>query len=306
VGSQTAPTPATPELSDAISAPALAVERFMAGYLDETDLPSNLTEAIRYALLAGGKRLRPILAAHACAAVGGDLDDCLPGAAAVEMIHAFSLVHDDLPALDNDDTRRGRPTAHRAFGEAMAILAGDGLMSLAFQVLAEKCREPAVAGLLASELAVGTTNMIAGQVYDTLGGFPPGLDGPGRLERVHRNKTGALIRAACRMGAIAGRTGREQDATELAAITRYGDAVGLMFQIVDDLVDEEQTPEHAGKRTAKDRDAGKLTYPTVHGAAASRTEVDRLRREALHAIAIFGPAGAPLAELCEFLAVRTR
>jgi geranylgeranyl diphosphate synthase type II len=222
------------------------------------------------------------------------------------MIHAFSLVHDDLPALDNDDTRRGRPTAHKAFGEAMAILAGDGLMSVAFQVLTDKCADPSVAGLLAAELAVGTTNMIAGQVYDTLGGFPPGLDAPGRLERVHRNKTGALIRAACRMGAISGRSGRAQDARQLAAITRYGDAVGLMFQIVDDLVDEEQTPEHAGKRTAKDRDAGKLTYPTVHGAAASRTEVERLRREAQNAISIFGPAGAPLAELCEFLAVRTR
>ena len=306
VGTTPASPPQSPELSESLTAPGAAVEAFMARCIDETDLPMNLAEALRYALLAGGKRLRPILAAHACVAVGGTVDQSLAAGAAVEMIHAFSLVHDDLPALDNDDLRRGRPTAHRAFGEAMAILAGDGLMSLAFQVLAERCPDPTTAGLLSAELAVGTTNMIAGQVYDTLGGFPPGLNPADRLERVHRNKTGALLRAACRMGAISGNATQATNPTALAAITRYGEAIGLMFQIVDDLVDEEQTAEHAGKRTAKDRDAGKLTYPTVHGAEASRTEVDRLRREALDAIAPLGPPAASLRELCEFLAVRTR
>ncbi len=306
VGTQSAPPSVSPELSEALLAPVVQVERFMARYIDDAELPTNLAEAIRYALLAGGKRLRPILAAHACAAVGGRIEDCLPAAAAVEMIHAFSLVHDDLPALDNDDTRRGRPTVHKAYGEAMAILAGDGLMSLAFQVLADKCGSAEVAGLLSAELAIGTTNMIAGQVYDTLGGFPEGLTDAGRLERVHMNKTGALIRAACRMGAISGHVGRPQDAKHLAALTRYGDAVGLMFQIVDDLVDEEQTAEHAGKRTAKDREAGKLTYPAVHGSERSRTEVARLRAEALEALGPLGPDAALLTELCEYLAVRTR
>ena len=270
--------------------------------VEEASLPSNLAEALRYALLSGGKRLRPILAAHCCTAVGGRVEESLAAAAAVEMIHAFSLVHDDLPALDNDDLRRGRPTTHKAFGEAMAILAGDGLMSLAFQVLAERCPDPAITGRLCGELAIGTTNMIAGQVYDTLGGFQPGLQDAKRLETVHRNKTGALIRAACRMGAISARASEPQ----LRSVTVYADAVGLMFQIVDDLVDEEQTPEHAGKRTAKDRDAGKLTYPLVHGIMASRTEVERLRREALAAIEPLGPGAIPLRELCEYLAVRTR
>jgi geranylgeranyl diphosphate synthase type II len=294
------------DLSDALTAPAAAVERFMARYIDEAELPANLADAIRYALLAGGKRLRPILAAHSCTAVGGTLEDCLPAAAAVEMIHAFSLVHDDLPALDNDALRRGKPTVHVAFGEAMAILAGDGLMSLAFQVLADRCPDSALTGQLAAELAVGTTNMIAGQVYDTLGGFEPSLDPAARLEQVHRNKTGALIRGACRMGAISGQHRGRPDANALAAVTRYGEAIGFMFQIVDDLVDEEQTAEHAGKRTAKDRDAGKLTHPGIHGAERSKAAVVRLRGEALEALAPLGPAASPLAELCEYLAVRTR
>lgn len=298
--------PSQDDLARHTAAPTAAVERFMAHWLGGRSLPKALHEATEYALLGGGKRLRPLLAMHAAAAVGAPLDSALPAAAAVELIHAFSLVHDDLPALDNDDLRRGRPTVHKKFGDAMAILVGDGLMSMAFQVLAEK-HEPAVAGLLCRELAEGSTAMIAGQVLDTLGGFAPGLDDRRRLEQVHHNKTGALIKASCRMGAIAGLAalGRT-DPADLASITRYAEAVGLMFQIVDDLIDVQQSAEHTGKRTGKDEHAGKLTYPGVLGVDASRREVERLRNEALGALAAFGKNAAALTDLCNYLAVRTK
>ncbi|MBL0926066.1 MAG: polyprenyl synthetase family protein [Phycisphaerales bacterium] len=282
------------------------VEAFMDAYVASLALPRNLLEAVRYALLGGGKRLRPVLASHCCAAVGGDFEAGLPAAAAVEMIHAFSLAHDDLPALDNDDLRRGRPTLHIAHGHAMAILAGDGLMSLAFQMLAERCADPELAGRLSRELAIGNTAMIAGQVLDTLGGFDAGLDARARLEAVHRNKTGALIRAACRMGAIGGMWARGVDDALLATVTAYGEAVGLMFQIVDDLLDVEQTAEHTGKRTAKDEQAGKLTYPAVLGIEGSRKEIERLRQVARSAAETLGASAAPLATLADVMARRTK
>jgi geranylgeranyl diphosphate synthase type II len=273
----------------------------MARRIKGFGLPPNLLEAAEYALLMGGKRSRPVLAIESCRAIGGAREAAYPAAMAIELIHAFSLVHDDLPAMDDDDLRRGRPTTHVKYGEAMAILAGDCMMSLAFQLLTTDVPAPASARL-SRELAEGTTAMIAGQVYDTLGGLDPSLDDAGRLEAIHSNKTGALLRAACRMGAIsAGAT----DA-QLASLTRYGGAIGLMFQIVDDLLDIEQTAEHTGKRTRKDQDAGKLTYPGVHGADASRSTITRLRAEALEALRPLGPPADPLRELCEWLSVRTR
>ncbi|MBL8745397.1 MAG: polyprenyl synthetase family protein [Phycisphaerae bacterium] len=288
------------------TAMAALVEGFMAEWLRRQSLPGNLLQATEYALLGGGKRLRPILAMQCCDVVGGSVEDALPSAAAVEMIHAFSLVHDDLPALDNDDLRRGLPTVHKKYGEAMAILVGDGLMSMAFQVLCDR-QEPALAGRLCRELAVGSTMMIAGQVLDTLGGFEAGLSDRSRLERVHLNKTGALIRASCRMGALAGlaRVG-SSDAAAMTAITAYGEAIGLMFQIVDDLVDVQQTAEHAGKRTGKDSEAGKLTYPGVVGVAAARAEVSRLHAEARKSLEPYGNKAGGLIELCDYLAVRTK
>lgn len=289
-------------------APLPMVERFLGDYLATIDLPANLAEATRYALLGGGKRLRPILVLHSCAAVGGAFESCLPAAAAVEMIHAFSLVHDDLPALDNDDLRRGRPTVHVAYGEALAILVGDGLMSLAFQILNDRISDPRLAGLLCAELAVGSTNMIAGQVLDTLGGFPSGLTSRDQLDQIHRNKTGALIRASCRMGGLCGlRTSDPADsARALQALTTYGDAVGLMFQIVDDLIDVEQTPEHSGKKTSKDQDAGKRTFPGLLGIEASRREIERLHIVANSALEFLGPRASALKALSDYLAVRTR
>ncbi|MDX2115308.1 MAG: polyprenyl synthetase family protein [Planctomycetota bacterium] len=279
------------------------VEEFMERALDSLDLPSNLLEATRYALLGGGKRLRPLLVLYSGLASGHPIDRAVPAAAAVEMVHAFSLVHDDLPALDNDDTRRGKPTVHKACGEAMAILVGDGLMSMAFQILTLHYPPP-IAGRLCRELAAGSTAMIAGQVLDTLGGFAADTTPRRRLELVHRNKTGALIRASCRMGPIA--AGLPDSDPRLAALTAYGDAVGLMFQIVDDLVDVLQTSDHAGKRTGKDSDAGKLTYPGVLGLEESAKEVERLRLLARTCLEPCGTDAAPLAQLSDYLAVRTR
>ena len=221
------------------------------------------------------------------------------------MIHAFSLVHDDLPALDDDDLRRGRPTLHVAHGEAMAILAGDALLSLCFQMIADESPDATTAGRLTTEVATGTTAMIAGQVYDTLGGFAPGLSDREKLELIHRNKTGALIRASCRAGAIAGTKGQISDSA-LDAISRYADAIGLMFQIVDDLLDVEQSTEHLGKRASKDEDAGKLTYPAALGVDRSREAVAGLLGDAHRAAASLGDAAKPLEEIASYLAVRTK
>lgn len=304
-------------LSPRVLAPLGDVESYLADLLGHLDAPDNLREAVGYALLGGGKRLRPLLCIHCARAVGGTTEDALPAAAAVEMIHAFSLIHDDLPALDNDDLRRGRPTLHVRFGEAMAVLAGDALMSLAFQLLADRIEEPRLVGELVGELARGTTNMIAGQVLDTLGGFPETVAEEHRPRLVHENKTGALFRAACRMGALAGVAGRQRRAQpapnhldQIDAVTALGEALGLMFQIVDDLIDVEQSAEHTGKRVAKDEHAGKITYPAVLGVDGSRAEIDRLRAaslDALDRLAAFPDARThELAELCEYLALRTR
>jgi geranylgeranyl diphosphate synthase type II len=280
------------------------IERELERYTAGLAVPENLRAAIRYALLGGGKRLRPVLAWACCVAVGGRGPESLPAGAAVELVHAFSLVHDDLPSMDDDDLRRGKPTLHIHAGEAMAVLAGDAMLALAFGLIVERTADPALAAALVRELSAATTGMIAGQVYDTLGGLPSGLSERQRLELIHRNKTGALIRAACRMGAMSV-LGPGPD-KRLDAITRFGELAGLVFQIVDDLLDVESTPEQTGKRTRKDADAGKLTYPRVIGAAASRKEIGRLTAEANESLRILGPAAAPLADLCTHLAARTR
>jgi geranylgeranyl diphosphate synthase type II len=279
------------------------IERELERYTAVLAVPENLRAAIRYALLGGGKRLRPVLAWACCVAVGGRGPESLAAGAAVELVHAFSLVHDDLPSMDDDDLRRGMPTLHIHAGEAMAVLAGDAMLALAFGLITEKTSDPGLAAALVRELSAATTGMIAGQVYDTLGGLPAGLSERQRLELIHRNKTGALIRAACRMGAMSV-LGPGPDA-RLDAITRFGELAGLVFQIVDDLLDVESTPEQTGKRTRKDADAGKLTYPRVIGAAASREEVRRLTEDAVAALGILGGPAAPLADLCRYLAART-
>jgi geranylgeranyl diphosphate synthase type II len=300
----------------AVTAPVGQIDAYMREFVEGAGLPENLRDAVCYSLLGPGKRLRPLLVWHAATAAGGTGDGALPAAAALELVHAFSLVHDDLPGIDNDDLRRGRPTLHRRTSEAMAILAGDAMLTLAFQVLVERVNGPSLAAALARELTVATTAMIAGQVYDTLGGFPAGaggrrLDEEARLRLVHENKTGALIRAACRMGAMCGLGERsgippDDDHPLLRSLTRFGEAIGLMFQVVDDLLDVTQTTDHLGKRSGKDQEAGKLTYPGVLGLERSREEVRRLHEAGLASLAQAGSAAEPLRQVCTYLAVRSR
>ncbi|MEX1017405.1 MAG: polyprenyl synthetase family protein [Phycisphaeraceae bacterium] len=285
-----------------LTAPAGMVEAYLSNHLDQRTLPANLREAIRYALLGPGKRLRPVLAVRCCEAVGGEPEAALPAAAAVELIHCFSLVHDDLPAMDDDDLRRGRPTLHKQTSDAMAILAGDAMTSLAFELLATRIDDPALSRAVARELSTATTDMIAGQVYDTLPAFDASLSPLERLELIHRHKTGALLRCACRMGGLCGGA----SAGELAGLTRYAEAVGLMFQVIDDLLDVTRTTEELGKTANKDADQGKLTYPGVVGVEASRAEVARLREAAHAALGDLGEPAEPLRALCDYMAVREK
>jgi geranylgeranyl diphosphate synthase, type II len=285
-----------------ITAPGREVEAYLETFLAARPMPANLREAIAYSLLGDGKRLRPVLAIQSCLAVGGKKAAAMPAAAAIEMIHCFSLIHDDLPAMDDDDLRRGRPTLHKHTSEPMAVLAGDCLQSLAVELLTTKVADPTLAVTLVRELSVATNEMIAGQVYDTLPAFDDDVEAMDRLITTHEHKTGALLRAACRMGAASGGA----NASQLAALTSYAEAIGLMFQVVDDLLDVTQTAEEMGKATKKDEDKGKLTYPGLLGIEASKEEVDRLRREAIAALSELGDAADPLRALCEFMAVRKK
>ncbi len=284
-----------------ITQPAALVEAYASDFIDRRSLPRNLREAIRYSFFGPGKRLRPILVIRACEAVGGQAQDALAPAAAIELIHCFSLVHDDLPAMDDDDLRRGRPTLHKQTNEAMAILAGDAMMGLAFELVATRL-SGRLAGDVARELAECTNDMIAGQVYDTLPDFDSSVAPMDRLRTIHRNKTGALIRGSCRMGALCGGATTDQ----LSDITRHAEAIGLMFQVVDDLLDVTQTTEHLGKAANKDADKGKLTYPGLIGIEKSRAEIARLRTEAHDALRSFGEKAEPLRVLCDYMAVRSK
>ncbi|MGP1310121.1 MAG: polyprenyl synthetase family protein [Phycisphaerales bacterium] len=300
-------TPGRAQTPDSLASDAALVDAHLQQFVSSLELADNLRDAIRYALLGGGKRLRPALALECCAAVGTPREQALPAAAAVELIHAFSLAHDDLPAMDDDDLRRGRPTLHKAYGEAMAILAGDAMTVLAFRAVCDNSVNPALAGVLCRELADASAAMIVGQVYDTLGGMPESLAPADRVALIHRCKTGALLLASCRMGALMGFASPAAAANDprLASLTTYGAAIGLMYQVVDDLLDVEQTTENTGKRTGKDAEAGKLTFPGVLGVEGSRNEVKRLRGLAHDALAPLGPLGSELARICDFLAVRT-
>ncbi len=302
-------------IPEAVLAPTAAINDALKRFVESQKLPSNLREAVLYSLLGPGKRMRPLLAWHAAAAVGASGEDSLPAGVAIELIHAFSLVHDDLPGLDNDDLRRGRPTLHKHAGEAMAVLAGDEMLTLAFLALTAEApaTNAAVAARLVRELGQATSAMIVGQVYDTLPphGTPNSPTPEECLELIHRNKTGALIRCACRMGAVLGlaATGDDtntQDHPSLAALSEYADAIGLMFQIVDDLLDVTQTTAHLGKKAGKDADAGKLTYPGVFGVGESRRKVNELHTRALAALKPLGDAAEPLRQLASYMAVRTK
>jgi farnesyl diphosphate synthase len=270
----------------------------------EDQPPTELHRAMRYAVLGGGKRLRPLLVYATGKTFDAPLDALDASAAAVEIIHAYSLVHDDLPAMDDDSLRRGRPTCHVVFGEAMAILAGDALQALAFEVLAHAASlaEAAIQVEMLRVLAAacGSHGMAGGQAFDlaAVGVKLP----PAELERMHVHKTGALIRASVRLGALAAGV---RDAATLDALERYGHAIGLAFQIRDDLLDIEAATEQLGKTAGKDVAASKPTYPAILGAEASRAELARLTREALGAIDGFGERARPLSDLARFVADRT-
>jgi geranylgeranyl diphosphate synthase type II len=286
---------------------AALIERALVQKVAESDGPSSrLFEAMRYSLLAGGKRLRPVLALAACEAVGGNIDAALGFACAIEMIHTYSLVHDDLPCMDDDDLRRGRPTNHKVYGEAMATLAGDGLLTDAFKVIARAAFSPslavppAVALETIAELAeaAGSDGMVGGQVIDLLGeGRPMELH---ELEYLHSKKTGALFVASVCGGARMGGANQPQ----LKALREYARALGLAFQVIDDLLDVEASTENVGKRTHKDEARGKATYPSLLGVERSRELAIELANKARQALDGFDQRAEPLRMLATFAVER--
>jgi len=262
--------------------------------------PEALREAMRYSLLAGGKRLRPIFSLIACETCGGERDDALPVACAVEMIHTYSLIHDDLPAMDDDDLRRGRPTNHKVFGEAMAILAGDALLTLAFETIAAGLpADVAASCVLDLAVAAGRTGMVGGQTVDIRAESRAAADGEfslSQLEGIHKRKTGKLLRSALTMGARVAKADKKQ----LAALESYGERVGLAFQITDDLLDIRGDAQKIGKRVGKDSGAGKLTYPGLLGSEASQARAEQLIREACEVLEVFDNA-EHLQQLAQFV-----
>ncbi len=273
--------------------------------------PRALADAMGYSLLAPGKRLRPLLAMLACEASGGKSEQALAAGCAVEMVHAYSLIHDDLPAMDDDDLRRGLPTCHKKYGEALAILAGDALLTGAFQVLVEGYppRTAAVSVLVLAGGA-GTEGMVAGQVLDLAAeGKVPNTQPPSTvsdLEAIHSRKTGALFLASLRLGQVAAQGEVGLDPVVREAIDRFGRAFGLAFQIADDLLDVQGSSDQTGKRVGKDAARGKLTFPGLIGIEDSRKRVRDLHAEAALALRTIGTSAHGLAELAEMVAERDR
>jgi geranylgeranyl diphosphate synthase type II len=278
------------------------VDRALDRFLPKASVwPATIHKAMRYSLFAGGKRLRPILCLAAAEACGGKTNAALPHACAVECIHTYSLIHDDLPSMDDDDLRRGRPTCHKVFGDGIAILAGDALLTIAFEIatqakpvsrydLREIFREITV--------AAGSRKLIAGQVAD--------LEAEGRrinraqLRSIHENKTAALLTTSIRLGAMSANANPKQ----LGAVTAFGRALGLAFQVIDDILDMTQTSEKLGKSAGKDLAAQKATYPAVIGLEKSRAEAQRLTREAHRALETLGDKARILRALADYLLQR--
>jgi len=279
------------------------IERALDRYLPKANAkPATLHRAMRYSLFAGGKRLRPILCLAAAEACGGKIGNALPLACAVECIHTYSLVHDDLPSMDDDDFRRGRPTCHKIFGDGIAILAGDALLTIAFEIVSNaKPTSRYDTSILLREIAVaaGSQKLIAGQVAD--------LEAEGKnvkrdqLQFIHENKTAAILKSSLRLGAMSANA----DARKLSAVTRFGQRLGLAFQIIDDILDVTQTSEILGKSAGKDVAAKKATYPAVIGLQKSRAEARRLTRQAHNALSVFSNRDAdPLHALANYLLER--
>jgi geranylgeranyl diphosphate synthase type II len=276
-----------------------ALERFLP---EGSELPAALHGSMRYSVFAGGKRVRPVLMLAACEAVGGNLEMALAAACAMEMIHTYSLIHDDLPAMDDDDFRRGNPTNHKVYGEATAILAGDALLTEAF-ILLSRCPEggdPAARLRVIHEIAhaAGSRGMVGGQQVD--------MESEGKeidlalLSYIHTHKTGALIRASVRAGAILGGATEER----LGFLTRYGETIGLAFQIADDVLDVEGTTEQLGKDAGSDQARGKATYPALVGLEASKQRAQELVQMALEALSCFDERAEPLRAIASYIVKR--
>lgn len=279
-----------------------ALERYLPA---DSVHPQSIHRAMRYSVFAGGKRVRPVLMLAACDAVGGSPDTVMPAACAIEMIHTYSLIHDDLPAMDNDDFRRGRPTNHKVYGEAVAILAGDGLLTEAFKLISD----PRFASGSSAEVKLsviheiascaGTFGMVGGQVVDMESEGKPEIDLP-TVQYIHAHKTGALIKASVVCGALLGGA----DESQLQAVRRYGEAAGLAFQIADDILDIEGTTEEIGKDAGSDQARGKATYPAILGLSAAKQEAAYMMEQALLAVEPLGKAADPLRAIARYIVER--
>jgi geranylgeranyl diphosphate synthase, type II len=297
------------------------IDSYLKSYFEAPSAPAVLNEAMKYSLFAGGKRVRPILAMASYEACGGDSKKIIPQAAALELVHTYSLIHDDLPAMDNDDLRRGKPTSHKAFGEALAILAGDALLTEAFLMMTNGRMQDAryrmqddhvpcimhrasvsnraiLKAIREVAMASGANGMVGGQVQDILSeSADPDSD---TLEFIHLHKTTALITASVRIGSILAGSGRKR----LDALTRYGESVGLAFQIIDDILDIEGTTEELGKSAGSDSQKNKLTYPSLFGIEGARQKAKILIKAAEDALGIFSSEADPLREIARYLIER--
>ncbi|MBI2922765.1 MAG: polyprenyl synthetase family protein [Planctomycetes bacterium] len=289
----------TPPGLKILSALSRRIERFLEKSIPAAaEEPARLHRAMRYSLFAGGKRLRPALAMLACELVGGREKEVMAAAACLEMIHTYSLIHDDLPAMDDDDFRRGKPSCHRAFDEATAILAGDGLLTLAFETLGRAPADLVPALVVAVAGAAGSRGMVGGQQADLEGEH--GKPTPALVRFIHRKKTAALLRASVQAGAICGRA----DSGELDTLTQFGENLGLAFQVADDILDVTATTEKLGKTAGKDAASGKATYPAVFGLDRSKREAARLAARALRALEPFGRKADKLRAIMNFVVSR--
>ncbi len=285
------------------------VEQAMADLVPRADdLHPDLCrhiESMRYSLFAGGKRVRPILCIASCEAVGGKAIDVLPAAVALECIHTYSLIHDDLPAMDDDELRRGKPTNHMLYGEAGAILAGDGLLTMAFELLSSSLLTTITADKRLKIISIiatgaGSRGMVGGQALDIA---CEGKDiDIATLQQIHSRKTGALITASVQTGAVIGGA----DPKQLADLTTYGEKIGLAFQIVDDLLNVEGTTEQLGKAAGSDADRSKATYPAIFGIEKAKLMAEETIAEALRALDSFAEHGAPLRELATYIISRNK
>ncbi len=278
------------------------VEKALASHFDRPFEAQVLIDSMQYSLDAGGKRIRPALCFAAAQALGGTMENALPAACALEMVHTYSLIHDDLPAMDDDDLRRGKPTNHKVYGEALAILAGDGLLTEAFQRLSDPNwnisaeQKIQIVSILAE--GAGCQGMVAGQVLD--------LASEGKefteetLQTIHRNKTGMLLRASVLAGGKSAGSGPEHE----KALDQYGHAIGLAFQIADDILDRTATTEELGKDSGSDEKNNKATYPALMGIEQAKAKAQELLDRALSAVQIFGDQGEPLQAIARFIVER--